>query len=645
MSSTLSRDPVLGTRETPPRLAALFWYYVEPRVCVSRIKRLRRVSPGLSVFGLYGGEPGTIGAFGEAVALLDDNWEYPGAESSSWKWRNGDAMLAAWFDARGKRLAWDSVVVVQWDLFICQPLTRTFAGISRRDVFLPALQKVEDVEAWWSWVRPGTVEGARYEQSIRRFRARGLVGDVAACQFIFAVLPREFLAVLVDNLPDEVGFLEYTLPSYARLFGFELPASPVFDVAWEESPTAAKSPAVLSTGKIAIDPWVVLKQLLNPRGARLFHPVTHPYRYDLISIVYHALRQKVVGYRARVLRPERVPTTRCPEPPPPLSGRKPSTQPKPVQGSAVASAQPIGSGSLISVLMPVYNAVRYVEAAVGSILAQTERDFELIVVDDGSTDGSLAILKRFADRDIRVRLVSRENRGLVVTLNEMLSLARGRFLARMDADDIADPRRFERELHALEVDRSLVAVGCSVHFIDPAARRLMTFAYPVGHDAIVDWTMAIERGNGMSHPALMMRADAVRQVGGYRAEFWPAEDADLVLRLAEIGRVDNLVQPLLSYRLHPESIGQVHSKRQRDAHYRSVAEAALRLGRPAPDERLRVAAHASEGDEVDRQVRWAWWAIGSGNLRSARSLALDALLRAPLRRASWQVMACAIRGH
>ena len=173
----------------------------------------------------------------------------------------------------------------------------------------------------------------------------------------------------------------------------------------------------------------------------------------------------------------------------------------------------------------------------------------------------------------------------------------------------------------------------------------MTFAYPVGHGAIVDWVMAVERGNGMSHPALMMRADAVAKIGGYRAEFWPAEDADLVLRLAEVGRVDNLAEPLLSYRLHPESIGQLHSKRQRDAHFRCVAEAAARRGLPAPDESLRVAAPASDGDEADRQIRWAWWAIGSGNLRSARSLALDAVLRAPLRRASWRTMACAIRGH
>jgi glycosyltransferase involved in cell wall biosynthesis len=310
------------------------------------------------------------------------------------------------------------------------------------------------------------------------------------------------------------------------------------------------------------------------------------------------------------------------------------------------NSREIGTGApLISVLVPVYNGARYVGRAVQSILDQSERDFELIAVDDGSTDGSLDILKHFADLDARVRLVSRGNRGLVATLNEMLALARGTFLARMDADDIAEPLRFERELQALVTDPALVAIGCSVHFIDPSDRRLMTFAYPVGHDAIVDWIMAVERGNAMSHPALMMRADAVAKIGGYREAFWPAEDADLVLRLAEIGRVDNLAEPLLSYRLHPQSIGQLNAKRQRDALFRCVVEAAARRGRPAPDEALRVAAAEDLRGVADRQVRWAWWAIGSGNLGSARSLALEALMRAPFSRASWQVMACAIRGH
>ena len=294
----------------------------------------------------------------------------------------------------------------------------------------------------------------------------------------------------------------------------------------------------------------------------------------------------------------------------------------------------------ISVLMPVFNGAPYLERALRSILDQTERDFELIVIDDGSTDGSLAILRRFAAGDARVRLVSRANRGLVATLNEMLALARAPFLARMDADDIAEPLRFERELQALAADPSLVAVGCSVHFIDPADRRLMTFAYPSAtrRSSTGSWRSS---GNGMSHPALMMRAEAVAALGGYRAEFWPR--GPIYCFAWPRSAASTPCEPLLSYRLHPQSIGQLNVARQRDAHFRCVA-------------RRRAARLAAAGrDAACRQARSRWTmpsATSAGPWwRSAAATALGALARArrvaarPWRRASWHVMACAIRGH
>src|SRR5436305_11764547 len=100
----------------------------------------------------------------------------------------------------------------------------------------------------------------------------------------------------------------------------------------------------------------------------------------------------------------------------------------------------------VSVLMPVYNAQRYIAAAVQSILDQTFTDFELIVVDDGSTDRSGDILRGFAARDPRVKLISRPNTGYVVALNEALATATGEFIARMDADDFSLPKRFERQV-------------------------------------------------------------------------------------------------------------------------------------------------------------------------------------------------------
>ena len=116
--------------------------------------------------------------------------------------------------------------------------------------------------------------------------------------------------------------------------------------------------------------------------------------------------------------------------------------------------------------MPVYNAAHYVAGAVESILGQTFREFEFVIVDDGSIDGSTQILKRFAERDSRIRLIRRENRGLVASLNEGIEAARGEFIARMDADDIALPERLARQLESLRCNHDVVAVGTQVQRID-----------------------------------------------------------------------------------------------------------------------------------------------------------------------------------
>jgi glycosyltransferase involved in cell wall biosynthesis len=122
----------------------------------------------------------------------------------------------------------------------------------------------------------------------------------------------------------------------------------------------------------------------------------------------------------------------------------------------------------ISVLMPVYNTERYVAEAVESILAQTFRNFEFLIIDDGSTDRSLSILKRYAERDPRIYLVSRPNTGYVIALNEMLAMARGEFIARIDADDIALPERFEVQVAYLREHPEVVCLGSKVQFIDEA---------------------------------------------------------------------------------------------------------------------------------------------------------------------------------
>ena len=127
---------------------------------------------------------------------------------------------------------------------------------------------------------------------------------------------------------------------------------------------------------------------------------------------------------------------------------------------------------LISVCMPVYNAKRYLGEAVESILSQTFRDFEFLIIDDGSTDRSLAILQRYAAQDARIRLSSEPNAGYVVRLNEMLHQARGDLIARMDADDVALPERFARQVEFLRSHPEVDVVGGAHENIDSKGHLL-----------------------------------------------------------------------------------------------------------------------------------------------------------------------------
>jgi glycosyltransferase involved in cell wall biosynthesis len=302
----------------------------------------------------------------------------------------------------------------------------------------------------------------------------------------------------------------------------------------------------------------------------------------------------------------------------------------------------------VSVLLPVYNGGPFLRGAIASILAQTMADLELLIVDDGSTDASPETISQLAAADRRIRFWSRPNKGLVHTLNELLDHAKSPFIARMDADDLAAPDRFERQLRELENDEQLLAVGSDVYSIDSKGRRLMTIVMPRSHQEIEAYTLSVVHGCGMCHPSMMFKARAFALAGRYREEFWPAEDADLVLRIAEHGKLANIPLPLLSYRVHGDSIGHRQAARQRDALFRAAAGAAERRGlAPLPDSLRELPGDQQDRIEapVSRDVKWAWWALNSGNVSTARALAFRAVWNGPFTRAAWLVLACAIRGH
>jgi glycosyltransferase involved in cell wall biosynthesis len=302
----------------------------------------------------------------------------------------------------------------------------------------------------------------------------------------------------------------------------------------------------------------------------------------------------------------------------------------------------VTSTPTVSVAMAVYNGEQYLAEAVESILAQTFTDFEFIIIDDGSTDGSLSILRRYAALDRRIRLVSRPNRGQVPTLNEILEMARGELIARMDADDIALPSRLEVQVDYLRRHPECLVVGSRVLLIDGDGEPLCEFSKAQTHEEI-DGAHLRGEGGAIIHPAVVMRREAFLAVGGYRAEVASAEDLDLWLRLAERGRLANVPEMLLKYRRHPLAMGYAEMEKQRQAGETLLRDAWRRRGlgeppRPAPDGRTRLGP-------ADHHRIWAWWALGSGYVPTARKHAFRLLCLNPLSFESWRVVACALRGH
>lgn len=214
----------------------------------------------------------------------------------------------------------------------------------------------------------------------------------------------------------------------------------------------------------------------------------------------------------------------------------------------------------ISVVLPVYNAQAYVAEAVNSILSQSFSNFELIIINDGSTDASSSILRKLASLDSRIKLFERPNCGLVFTLNEGISQAKGWLIARMDADDISMPDRFSLQYARMVKSPDLAVIGSFIRVIDKNGNTVRDCDYPLSP---AQTSRFLECGSPVAHPAVMMRRDAVLKVGGYRKVFSHCEDYDLWLRINEIGyNIANIAKPLLRYRVHGANVSAVHRAAQ-----------------------------------------------------------------------------------
>lgn len=298
--------------------------------------------------------------------------------------------------------------------------------------------------------------------------------------------------------------------------------------------------------------------------------------------------------------------------------------------------------SAVSVMIPVYNGERYIRAAVESILNQTFADFELIIVDDGSSDGTASILAGPPiSTDSRVRVIRHKtNRGLSCAHNTSLEAAKGDLIARMDGDDIAYPDRLEQQVRYMREHPECVLLGSAVDVLCPAGLKLFTKHLPCDHETI---TRRFWSGDSQAvmHPAAMMRREAMQRVGGYREEFASVEDIDLYLRLLPHGCVANLPEPLLGYRQHPEST----NSRKYDTQVQLMAEMIAELKSQCPDERLTRTFGRGWPREtrLESLLRWGWNAQKQSRLSVARAYAAEAIRIEPLSTAAWRLVYCIAR--
>jgi len=214
----------------------------------------------------------------------------------------------------------------------------------------------------------------------------------------------------------------------------------------------------------------------------------------------------------------------------------------------------------VTVLMSAYNAERYLGEAIESILKQTFQDFEFIVIDDGSTDGTAAILADYQRRDKRIQIYRQENQGLAAALNTGLDLAQGKYIARMDADDISLPQRLAKQVAFMETHPEVGVCGTwarniSDRLVRPWIRRL-----PVTDAAI---RCHLFFGSPMCHPTVILRRDLFTRTGlRYDINYKYGQDYELWSRAANYTRMENIPEVLLHYRVHSQQVGNHHSAEQ-----------------------------------------------------------------------------------
>jgi len=219
----------------------------------------------------------------------------------------------------------------------------------------------------------------------------------------------------------------------------------------------------------------------------------------------------------------------------------------------------------ISVVLPCFNGEKFIEASIASIQQQSYNDLEIIVIDDGSTDNSFRICNRLADKDPRIRLIKNDrNQGLIFTLNKGISLAKGDFIARMDADDLSHPKRLETQLHYLKQHPEIDILGTDLTVIDQYNNKVKNVSKICYSTTAINFSSYFAQP--LVHGSILARTEVLKK-HNYSTDYLHCEDYELWLRLMSKGyRMANLDVKLYQYRINSDSVSNKNEDHQNSCH-------------------------------------------------------------------------------
>ena len=301
------------------------------------------------------------------------------------------------------------------------------------------------------------------------------------------------------------------------------------------------------------------------------------------------------------------------------------------------------AAAVVSVVMSVFNDAHQLPSTMESILGQRDVALELIVIDDGSTDESGRILDSFAQRDARVRVIHQENRGLTRALIRGCLEARASYVARHDSGDTSDPDRLRKQKAVLDANPEVVFVSCWTNVVGPND-ELLFIAPGTGSateprsilDANAEWGVS---AGPSSHPSVMFRADAYRDAGGYRAEFYYGQDWDLWYRLAERGKFQMIPEALYTTRVDLRTISSSARGAQSEFATLSLAAMKARAAGNSDADVLKLATNVQRKRKTWFSEARGLYFIGEALRRNgderARAYLMRAVRSCPLHAKAW----------